>query len=99
MLYMNDYDIMRAVEFYHAHPVLSRATRTLANLASWTDRNSDGWAYWPKPAKAAEKLMTLIEQDKFNPNPDVTEADYKKALTPIKAFCTKNNVDFLDIQG
>jgi hypothetical protein len=43
------------------HEVLGPATRTLTSLIEWTDGHSDGWAYWPKPARAAEKLMDLID--------------------------------------
>jgi len=48
-----------------------------------TNEHSDGWAYWSAPLKAADKLMTLIESG------DATEAQYKSALSPIKAFYTR----------
>lgn len=88
MLFMNDYEIARAVQQYSKHPVLSRATRTLDSLAYWTDRNSDGWAYWPKPLHAAFKLMKLIYDG------NATEEEYKAALRPIKAFRTRQKADF-----
>jgi hypothetical protein len=95
MRYMNEWDIAEAVERYADHPILGPATRTLANLAEWTNHNSDGWPYWPKPARAAARLMELIERDgtsryRFDADrADVSEAEYRAALRPIKAFRTR----------
>jgi hypothetical protein len=61
MRYMNDFDIDRAARRYGDHPVLGPAVETLTNLVEWTNENSDGWAYWPKPCRSAAKLMELIE--------------------------------------
>lgn len=83
MLFMNNYDIQSALNRHVDHPVLSRATRFLARLEEETDQHSDGWIYWPLPARAAKGLMTLIQSG------DATEAQYKKALSPIKAFYTR----------
>lgn len=92
MRYMNSWDIARSIEMYRDHPVLGPATQTLANLAEWTDNNSDGWAYWPKPTRAAEKLMTLIQE---NSNPTMSE--YQKAIRPVKSFRTRYNANFMII--
>lgn len=98
--FMNDYDIERAASRYDTHPILGPATWTLENLRTWTNSHSDGWAYWPKPARAAAKLMELIERDGTNKyhldyeREDATLAEYKKALAPIKAFRTRQGADF-----
>ena len=95
MRYMNHWDIEEAGARYHGHPLLGPATETLANLAEWTDRNSDGWAYWPKPCRAAGRLMALIHT--YDDAGEVTAADvadYRAALRPIKAFRTRQGADF-----
>lgn len=99
MRFMNDCEIDSAYSEYADHPVLGPATETLRNLAQWADENSDGWAYWPKPARAAAKLMELIEGDgtwqaKEDAWARATPAAYKKALAPIKAFRTRQGADF-----
>lgn len=90
MMFMNEYEIEDAEERFHAHPVLGPATMTLANLAHWTNCNSDGWAYWPKPCRAAKKLQELIQKYSY-PCSVVPEVEYKAALKPIKAFRTRMN--------
>ena len=100
MRYMNNYDIERALRRYGSHPILGPATRTLANLAEWTNSHSDGWAYWPKPCRAAARLMELIEGDGtyFYAEAiegNITVREYRKALVPIKAFRTRQGADFV----
>ena len=58
---MNTYDVEEAVHTHASHPVLGPAVRTLENLVEWTNSHSDGWAYWPKPSRAAGQLM--VAQD------------------------------------
>lgn len=100
MRYMNDYDIDRAARQHGWHPILGPAIQTLTNLKDWTNRNSDGWAYWPKPCRAAARLMELIERDGTaryaydDLREDVTVDEYRKALRPIKAFRTRQGADF-----
>jgi hypothetical protein len=99
MRHMNEYDIDRALRLHRHHPVLGPAAVTLANLADWANENSDGWAYWPKPARAAAKLMELIERDGtwealHGERADATPEAYKAALRPVKAFRTRHGADF-----
>lgn len=100
MRYMNEWDIDRAEALYAGHPILGPAVRTLRNLVAWTNRNSDGWAYWPKPCRAAAKLMEMIERDGTSRyafdevRADVSRAELRAALRPIKAFRTRQGADF-----
>ena len=98
MRFMNDYEIAAAVQVYQDHPVLGPASRTLANLAFWTDNNSDGWAYWPKPCRAAAKLQELIQGDgTWQARTDLSRATPEAltaALRPVKAFRTRQGADF-----
>jgi hypothetical protein len=99
MRYMNGYEILDSAEHYERHPVLGPATRTLLSLYNWTNRNSDGWAYWPKPVRAAAKLMDLIEgadpRCRYDyRRDDATVEQFIAALKPIKSFRTRQHADF-----
>ena len=87
MLYMNQWEVEAAVNRYACrtvHPVLSRASRTLRALVEETNAHSDGWRCWPPPCRAAKKLQELVLA-----GGQPTEAQYKAALTPIKAFYSR----------
>lgn len=93
--FMNTYDIENALRLLDTEetPNLGIAVRVIDLLADWTDRNSDGWAYWQKPQKAAAKLIDLIQSaDRFDPQ-DVSAAEVKKAITPIRSFLTRQGQD------
>lgn len=98
--FMNTWEIDDRARLYRDHPVLGPATRTLANLRDAADANSDGWCYWPKPVRAAAKLMELIDGDgtakyRFDPDrDDATVEALRKALSPIKAFRTRSGLPF-----
>jgi hypothetical protein len=98
MLFMNSYEIEDARAQYADHPVLGVATQQLVELHNWTQCNSDGWAYWPKPCRAAAKLQALIGgRREYLGDPERSDATvelYHKALTPIKAFRTRQGADF-----
>jgi hypothetical protein len=98
-MFMNGMEVDEAQRSYRQHPVLGPATRTLAELVAWTDRNSDGWAYWRKPKDAAAKLVALIGGEEHpegrrgayfdREREDATEAKLGAALRPIKSFRTR----------
>jgi hypothetical protein len=99
MRFMNHWDIEDAAERWRNHPVLGPATQTLRNLRNATDRNSDGWAYWPKPVRAAAKLMELIEGDgtnqyRYGNRDDATSAKLHAAYRPLKSFRTRSGLGF-----
>lgn len=102
MLFMNEYDIAHARNTYSPYTTPNRAhlAATVASLAEWADNNSDGWAYWPLPLRAANKAMALIESTTNAENDrrrrtDATDAETRAALRPIKAFLRTQNVDTL----
>jgi len=97
MLYLNTHEIATyAVNSDPERlPNLHRAADTLANLAQWADENSDGWAYWPKPCRAAASLQRLLIRPEHNGYDavDCDAATLAAALRPVKAFLTRQGVD------
>lgn len=98
-MWMNRYEITEALGLdAEDFPVALKAARILDRLRHWADSNSDGWHSWPKPGKAADRLMVelkaAMESRYRHPyDADITEADLRRALTPIKSFLTKQGVD------
>ena len=103
---LNEFEIetaqLRAAEDFH-RPNLQRAVLTLARLMEWTNDNSDGWAYWSKPVNASTRLQNAIYGRYFGSMqfredfPDISSAEYKAALTPIRKFLTLQGIDHVDI--
>jgi len=95
---MNEAEIeaaMSAAEVSEQSPLQS-AVFTLFNLMEWTNRSSDGWAYWLKPLRASAKLQGLVHGATDwtgRPKAAISAADVKKAYSPIKAFLTKQGID------
>jgi len=89
MFFLNEAEIDMYLERHERHPVLRKATKLLSEFRHLVNNNSDGWAYWGPPVRAAKKLMQLISN-----RAEVTEADLKKAITPIKSFCTRHKFQF-----
>jgi hypothetical protein len=98
MMFMNRWEIDEAERRFASDPILGPATRTLAHLRDAADDNSDGWAYWPKPCRAAGRLQELIqraERQRFGVlSSDVTADEVRAAYRPIKAFRTRTNIQF-----
>lgn len=97
MKFMNDYDLIIAQRTFGndvngATPNRAKAAATLARLADWTNANSDGWAYWPKPARAGAKLMTLVDPVEVLLTEDATDAELVAALKPVKSFMTRQEL-------
>jgi len=96
---MNQYEIedARSAIFRDEDLVLELAVGTLYNLMQWTNRNSDGWAYWVKPGNASAKLQALVSKAvRWNGSIDrdhlPTAAEVRAAYIPIKSFLTKQGV-------
>lgn len=100
MRFMNDYDIATALRRYNAYdtPNRRKVAVAVANLAEWTDQNSDGWPYWSKPARSAARAFDLLEGEGTNQSlhwledNDATDAEVTAALRPIKAFLTRQGI-------
>jgi hypothetical protein len=91
-MWMNQYDIEMAASNHHACPNVRKGFRLLLRLMQAVNRQSDGWAYWRKPAEAAEKLMDLLRTAGnlwYDTHGTVSDADFRKAVTPIKAMVTR----------
>jgi hypothetical protein len=99
MSFMNDYDLD------YARARFTRATKpnrlalvlVVDALREWTDTHSDGWAHWPKPARAASAAIALIESrtsehNRMQETYDITDAEMRLAVRPIKAFLTRQKV-------
>lgn len=101
-MFYNDFEISQAIRKHNPNtrPNLAILAHTLDALKEWADNNSDGWAHWPKPSRAAAKAgRTLWEFDTrtwashgASQEDDITDAERKAALTPIKAFLTRQGV-------
>jgi hypothetical protein len=72
-------------------PNLQTAAHVLLALIEWTNSNSDGWAYWMKPRKAASRLVDLVAAPRRgylfgHQILDCTETELRDALRPIKSW-------------
>lgn len=99
---LNEDDIQHAlgtIEWQNDHgPNLVVAITTLNKLVNWVNDNSDGWAYWSKPTAASKKLQQLVHDRLFGAwdarvAEDITTAELRAALTPIRSFLTRQGVD------
>lgn len=100
MRFANEFDIDTFLRVFDdgSTPNLFRGAVVLNNLADWANDNSDGWAYWPKPCRSANRLIEILEISQkawFTGGfiTDITEADLRMVLRPIKAFLTRCGVD------
>lgn len=103
---LNEYEIedaqVKAAHDFH-RPNTQEAALTLGRLVAWTNRNSDGWAYWSKPSNASTKLQRLVEKEYGYPyygqdnRKDVSTRELRAAYTPIKAFLTRQGVPHSEV--
>ena len=100
-MWMNEWDIDDAARYFVVRrdefPNLMRGAMVLHRLMVWTNNNSDGWPYWTKPGRASAKLQALVGDRRHRINGDITEQELRKALTPIKAFLTRQGINHSDI--
>lgn len=103
MRFMNDYDLHSARNRFGRGDTPNRLALAMVvdNLREWTNQNSDGWAYWPKPCRAAAKAMELIdsttnEGNRAQEREDISDAEMRAAVKPIKAFLTREGVSERD---
>jgi hypothetical protein len=103
-MFMNEYDIEDLQgRFSKELPNLRRGAKILSNLKDYANSNSDGWCYWPKPSRAANRLQELLQaaSDTYRRGDvvDMTDAELKSVLKPIKAFLTRHGADHSEILG
>lgn len=98
MRYMNDWDLQQAIRRFTQDTVPNRLALALVvdNLREETNWVSDGWAYWPKPCRAASKAMELIESTAYpeyerREREDITDAELRAAVRPIRSFLTRHS--------
>ncbi len=88
-----------AVVLFRRDPVLGPAALALQAYKDAMNGMSDGWAYWSRGRKPTEKLQTIIEdamlaRHRNHPRREWTEADVRKALTPMKSAATRLGIPF-----
>lgn len=96
MRFMSDTDLLFAqTRFIRANkPNRLALVLVVDHLRKWADSVSDGWHSWPKPCRAAEQAIRLIESTTNRANDeqereDITDAQMQAAVRPIKSFLTR----------
>ena len=91
---MNEWDLADAkARLTSEQPNLQRAARVVEFLMTWADENSDGWMFWPGPGNAARSLCDALERGANDEGgQDLPLTDLRKALRPVKAFCTRHHI-------
>ncbi len=90
-MWMNQNDIECGYRNRHACPNVAKGFRLLYRLMQAVNDQSDGWAYWQAPGKAAEKLMDLLRTAGnlwYDTHGTITDAQLKAAITPIRRMVT-----------
>lgn len=98
-MFMNEWDIEDARARFTRSSTSNRLALAIVvdRLREWADENSDGWAYWPKPLRAAQRAIEHIESRTYAANvaqetTDITRAEMLAAVRPIKSFLTRQGV-------
>lgn len=108
MRFMNEYDIDQALREYGTNGFVEPGRTVtpnryfgaivVANLAEWANEHSDGWCYWPKPVRAAARLIEHLSGGTYTERQerlqhDISDAELTASLRPIKAFLTRQGAD------
>jgi hypothetical protein len=107
-MFMNEFDVeetlARTATEVEEVPNLYAAARVLHALMEWTNANSDGWPYWKKPQQAASRIVEVFGDRDYalrfgydrqgKPLTDITEAELLRLYVPVKAFLTKQKVNW-----
>jgi hypothetical protein len=93
---MNEYDVDEILDITQRQfPQFEPYAQFLHDWKETINSNSDGWAYWKAGRGAADKLAGLLDQVKmsmFGRGELPTEAQLRKALTPIRSAATRHNL-------
>ena len=93
-MWMNQAEIEWAARQSHECPNVRKGVRLLYQLMQAVNDQSDGWAYWQAPSKAADKLIELLKTAGnliYGTHGTITDADFRKAVTPIRSMVTRQN--------
>ena len=100
MRYMNDYDLDFARKRFGRGSTPNRLALVMVvdQLREWTDENSDGWAHWVKPRRAAERAMEHIDsstnaENDVQEREDITELEMRRAAQTIRTFLARERVE------
>lgn len=91
-MFMNQYEIELAAHSNHDCPNVRKGVKLLLCLMQSVNEQSDGWAYWHAPSHAAQKLQDLLRTAgnlQYGTHGTISEADLRKAITPIRAMVTR----------
>lgn len=96
-MFMNEFDIQDLQgRFSDDLPNLRRGVQVLTSLMEYANNNSDGWCYWPKPSRAANRLQERLQAAsnayRRGDVEDMTGAELTSVFRPIKAFLTRQGV-------
>lgn len=83
---MNQNEIEWMAQQSHECPNVSKGVNLLLRLMQAVNQQSDGWAYFRAPAKAAQKLIDLLKT--AGTCGTISAADLRKAITPIRTMVT-----------
>jgi len=101
MMVLNEWEVEEMERRYYGsdiEPNMARATRALARFVTWTNDHSDGWPYWPKPSRAARRLMEDIYRAHMDCR-DLTPREVTMGLRSVKAFLTRQGADAASVLG
>ena len=92
-MWMNQSDIEILYQNHDSHtcPNVRTGVRLLYRLMEAVNNQSDGWAYWAAPGKAADKLMDLIRTTGnilYPLHGTISDDQLKKAISPIRRMVT-----------
>lgn len=89
---MNQSDIEYAASRHHDCPNVRKGLRLLLALVESVNAQSDGWAYWPAPSHASDKLQRLLQSAGnlyHGTHGTITTAQLNAAVTPIRTMVTR----------
>ena len=91
-MFMTACEIQWAAEVEHECPNVRKGVRLLLRLMEAVNSQSDGWGCWAPPSNSARKLVGLLRTAGNLPrgtHGTVSDADFKRAVSPIKAMATR----------
>jgi hypothetical protein len=100
-MWMNGHEIDTLVDRFedmHDVPNVRAGVLALDRYRDWVNRSSDGWPYWQLAARAADKLMTRLDeaQKQYRRGglcEEITDAELKALLRPVRALIKKQDAD------